>query len=99
MHSHKPLFLVIEDHPEVAQNNCCFLQKIQPSAHCVCVETPEQGLARLELESPELVVLDLQFGTITGEQSAKPGIELLRQIFEQFPDPNILVYTSTGRRK
>ncbi|MDJ0674777.1 MAG: DNA-binding response regulator [Calothrix sp. MO_167.B42] len=94
MHSHTPLFLVIEDHPEVAQNNCCFLQKVEASANCICVETPEQGLERLKLEMPELVVVDLQFGTISGEQSAKPGIELLRQIFEQYPNLNILVYTS-----
>lgn len=88
------LFLVVEDHPEVAQNNCDFLQRLQPESLCVKAETPEAALERLKLETPGLAVLDLQFGTISGEQSAQPGLDLLRLIFEQYPILNILVYTS-----
>jgi ATP/maltotriose-dependent transcriptional regulator MalT len=29
------MFLVVEDHPEVAQNNCDFLIKFDPSAVCL----------------------------------------------------------------
>ena len=91
----KPLvFLVIEDHPEVGQNNCEFLHMVEAQCSCIRVDTPKQGIEQLELELPNLVVVDLQFGTVGGEQSAKPGLALLRQIFERYPTLNILVYTS-----
>jgi len=94
MVSQIPTFLVVEDHPEVAQNNCLFLQKLDPTALCVIAQTPEEALKRLKLETPSLVVLDLQFGTIRGEQSAQPGLDLLQQIFTHYPTLNILIYTS-----
>lgn len=87
-------FLIIEDHPEVSQNNCEFLKMIEPQCHCINVDTPEKGLEQLKLEQPDLVVVDLQFGTLTGEESAKPGLALLKQIFDQYPAVNVLVYTS-----
>ena len=89
-----PLFLVIEDHPEVGQNNCEFLQIMEPQCCCVSVATPEKGAEQLEREVPNLLVVDLQFGTLGGEQSAKPGLALLKVIFEHYPTVNILVYTS-----
>jgi len=91
----KPLFfLVIEDHPEVNQNNCKFLQMLEPQCTCVGVSTPEEGIEQLELEIPDLLVVDLQFGTVGGGQSAKPGLAMLKQIFERYPTVNILVYSS-----
>ena len=87
-------FLIVEDHPEVAENNCRFLQKLEPSAICTIVENPEQAIERLTLEIPNLVVVDLQYGTITGINSAKPGLDFLAYIFEKYPNLNILVYTS-----
>lgn len=88
------VFLVIEDHPEVGQNNCEFLKMIEPECSCISVDTPEKGVEQLRQGMPDLVVVDLQFGTVGGEQSAKPGLELLKQIFEYYPTVNILVYTS-----
>lgn len=87
-------FLIIEDHPEVSQNNGEFLRMIDPQCCCINVDTPERGLDQLGQEKPDLVVVDLQFGTLTGEESAKPGLMLLKQIFEQHPMVNVLVYTS-----
>ncbi len=89
-----PFFLVIEDHPEVGQNNCEFLRLMEPQCSCVNVDTPEKGVEQMRQEISDLVVVDLQFGTVGGEQSAKPGIELLKQIFEYYPTVNVLVYTS-----
>ncbi len=94
MDTPQPLFLVVEDHPEVAQNNCDWLLRLEAQARCVKVETPEQALARLKLETPDLAVLDLLFGQTSGEQSAEPGLDLLRLIFEQYPSLNIMVYSS-----
>jgi DNA-binding NarL/FixJ family response regulator len=89
-----PLFLVVEDHPEVASNNCRFIQKLESSAVCIPVETPLQALERLRLETPDLIVVDLQYGTRSGEQSGKPGLVFLEQIFQDYPQLNILIYTS-----
>lgn len=94
MNGNLPLFLVIEDHPEVGQNNCEFLRTIAPQCSCISVDTPEKGAEQLKQAIPNLVVVDLQFGIVGGEQSAKPGLALLKQIFECYPTLNILVYTS-----
>lgn len=67
---------------------------VEAQCSCISVDTPDKGIEQLELELPNLVVVDLQFGTVGGEQSAKPGLALLRQIFERYPTVNILVYTS-----
>lgn len=92
--SPSPLFLVVEDHPEVASNNCRFIRRLEPLAVCIPVETPQQALKRLQLETPDLTVVDLQYSTRSGEQSAKPGLEFLAQIFRDYSQLNILIYTS-----
>lgn len=88
------LFLVVEDHPEVAHNNCKFLQMLDSSAVCIPIEDTQKVLERLQLETPDLVVVDLQFGSRDGTETAQPGLNLLRQIFKQYPTLNILIYTS-----
>ncbi|MBD2102640.1 response regulator transcription factor [Leptolyngbya sp. FACHB-261] len=90
----QPRFLVVEDHPEVAQNNCDWLQRLEAQARCIKLETPEQALDWLTLETADLVVVDLLFGQTSGEQSAEPGLDLLRRIFEQYPSLNVMVYSS-----
>jgi hypothetical protein len=94
MESKPPLFLILEDHPEVAQNNCLFLQKLCPKAICRISYTPAEALERLRLETPDLIIVDLLFGTSTGEQSAQSSLELLQHIFLHHPILNILIYTS-----
>lgn len=88
------IFLVIEDHPEVAQNNCLFLEKLEPTAICTIAATHPEALDRLSLEPIALAVVDLLVGTLTGDQSARNGIAFLQQILEQYPSLNILIYTS-----
>lgn len=94
MESKPPLFLILEDHPEVAENNGLFLQKLDPSAICAIVHTPAQALERLKLETPDLIVIDLLFGTSTGQQSPQASLELLKTIFQDYPLLNVLIYTS-----
>ncbi|WP_071187119.1 response regulator transcription factor [Trichormus sp. NMC-1] len=91
----KPLrFLVVEDHPEVAQNNCDFLRKFDSSAICVIASTPQEAIQRLKIETPDLIVLDLQFALPSGSQSAKSSLELLELIFNTYSYLNILIYSS-----
>lgn len=89
-----PVFLIIEDHPEVAQNNCLFLQKLEPTAICPIVYTHTAALERLKLEPIALAVVDLLVGTLTGEQSALNGIAFLQQVLREYPTLNMLIYTS-----
>lgn len=90
----KSLFLILEDHPEVAQNNCIFLQKFNPEAICQITHTHTAALERLKLETPDLVIVDLLFGTLTGVQSAQKSLDFLQQVFQNYPKLNILIYTS-----
>jgi DNA-binding NarL/FixJ family response regulator len=92
--SQPPIFLVIEDHPEVAQNNCLFLEQVDPTAICTIATTHPEALERLKLEPIALAVVDLLVCTLTGEQSAKNGIAFLRHVLQQYPTLNILIYTS-----
>ncbi len=88
------IYLIIEDHPEVAQNNCLSLQSVDTEANCTIVSTPAAAIEFLAQQSPSLAVVDLQFGSASGEQSAQDGLNLLKHIFEQHPLLNILIYTS-----
>lgn len=97
MADRQPVFLILEDHPEVAQNNCLFLQKIHPEAICVIAATPREALERLKLETPDLIIVDLLFSTLSGEQTAQASLELLQQIFQEYSLLNILIYTSEYR--
>ena len=91
----KPLlFLVVEDHPEVAQNNCDFLRKFDSSALCAIANTHQEALQRLQIQTPDLIVLDLQFITPSGSQSAKSAFQLLELIFDAYSSLNILIYSS-----
>ncbi|NBD16606.1 MAG: DNA-binding response regulator [Cyanobacteria bacterium] len=94
MNADAPLYLVIEDHPEVAQNNCLSLQKLDEQARCVIVSNPTEALEFLTQQIPTMAVVDLQFGSVRGEQSAQDGLNLLKHIFDDYPDLNILIYTS-----
>lgn len=94
MNTNSPIFLIVEDHPEVAENNSFFLQKLDQNAVCIMVDRPEKALARLKLEMPSLAVIDLQFSTESGDQLAQPGLNLLQHIFANYPNLNILIYTS-----
>jgi DNA-binding NarL/FixJ family response regulator len=94
MSSQARRFLIIEDHPEVSQNNCEFLRMMEAQCQCISVDTPEAGIEQLKQEIPDLIVVDLLFGTLIGKASAKPGLALLKEIFEHYPTVNVLVYSS-----
>ncbi|NEO90503.1 MAG: response regulator transcription factor [Moorea sp. SIO3G5] len=88
-----PVFLVVDDHLEVAENNTLYLKSLEKSARCVIAETPKKAFEILDWHTPDLIVVDLHFSTITGDLSAKPGLNLLQNIFQNYPSLNVLVYT------
>ncbi|MEN9245895.1 MAG: response regulator, partial [Thermostichales cyanobacterium SRBZ-1_bins_19] len=87
-------FLIVEDHPEVATNNCEWLQRLDSQATCIVVHSPVEARSKLAHELPDLVVTDILYGQTSGEQSAEPGLELLRHIFETYPTLNVMAYSS-----
>ncbi len=88
------LFLVLEDNPEMAENNCRFLQQIEPEARCLWESKPEAVTSRLAMEQPDLLVIDLLFGDTQGHLSAQPGLDCLADICERYQHLNVLVYTA-----
>ncbi|MGI0480481.1 LuxR C-terminal-related transcriptional regulator [Geminocystis sp. CENA526] len=88
------VFLVVEDHPEVGENNCKYLQEISPSATCILSENPTQARNVLKKQAVDLIILDLQFGNVSGVNSARDGLDFLQFLFVEYPYLNILVYTS-----
>ena len=90
----RPIFLVIEDHPEVAHNNCLFLEKINPKAICTIANTHAKALERLQLEPVSLAVVDLLEDSLTGVQSAQNGLAFLQAVLQSYPTLNLLIYTS-----
>ncbi len=87
-------FWVVEDHPEMAKNNCEWLQKIDVEARCDIIADPLKAQQKLETAQPDLLITDLLYGQTSGEQSAQPGLTLLKYVFTQHPHLNILVYSS-----
>jgi response regulator of citrate/malate metabolism len=85
MQSNSPIFLVIEDHPEVAQNNCLFLKQIDPTATCTIAATHPEAFERLSLQPIALAVVDLLVGTVSGEQSAQNAVIFLQKVLEKYP--------------
>jgi len=87
-------FLIVEDHPEVATNNCEWLQRVDSEATCMIVHSPYDARTKLAQDLPDLVVTDILYGQTSGEQSAEPGLDLLRYIFETYPTLNVMAYSS-----
>lgn len=88
------IFWIVEDHPEVAQNNSNWLQKLDENAHCLIFSSPEEAELRLKSEVPNLIVVDLLYGQVSGVQSAIPGLNFLSFLLQNHPELNILIYSS-----
>ncbi len=91
------LFLIVEDHPEIAENNASWLKRLNTNCRIVTAIHPNQAFEHLGVETPDLAIVDLLYGTMKGEQSAEPGLLFLSKIFEQHKTLNVLVYSSEYR--
>jgi len=77
--------LVIEDEPVLARNIALYLAR--QGLSCQLAESGEQGLALLDEQRPDVVVLDHNL-------PGKPGLEVLRQLRER--EPHLPVVMTTG---
>ena len=92
--SDKNLFWIIEDHLEVAHNNCDWLKKLEIESECLIFSNPNQAQERLEIEQPDLIILDLLYGQSSGIQSAELGLNFLSFLLKNYSQFNILIYSS-----
>lgn len=97
MSAQSSLFLIVEDHPEISENNASWLKRLNSDCRIVTAIHPNEASEYLRGEIPDLVVVDLLYGTMSGDQSAEAGIVFLRDIFEQYETLNVLVYSSEYR--
>ena len=88
------LFLIVEDHPQMAENIDRSLKLLEPSAHCTIASNPEQAKERLKLQKFALITVDLMYGKTVAKQSAQVGLDLITYIFENYPNLSILVHSS-----
>lgn len=88
------LFLIVEDHSMMAQMIAKSLQKLEPESYCVIAENISQAKERLKLETPNLITVDLMFKERSGKNSGQEGLHFLDYILEEYPQLNILVYST-----
>ncbi len=88
-----PTFLVVDDHPTIRDIHRYCLAELDDQAQCIDCATPEEALEWLQLQLPDLAVVDLMY-VVQGIQTAKPGLALLAEIFDRYPQLNLLVCTS-----
>lgn len=80
--------VIADDHP-VVRAGLRALFELEPEL-CVVAEasTPDEAVAAVERESPDVVLMDLQFG------SAATGVDATRRIRRLDPRPYVLVLTN-----
>lgn len=88
------LFLIVEDHPTMAEMIAKSLKQLEPDAYCVTATNIKQAQERLKLEMPELITVDLTFKDKRGKNSGQPGLDFLLTLFQEYPYLDILVYST-----
>lgn len=91
-------FLVVDDHESVLIGIEGFLTQQYPGVNVYSALTVESALAKVQISSPELVIMDLSIPMINGEKaSPESGLQLLRTLLEKYPMMNIVVQSAHVR--
>ncbi len=83
----KPVILVIDDEKAIRQSIRYFLEDYD--YRVLEAENGRIGLEQLEVETPDLVLVDLRM-------PEKDGLEVLSTVTKNFPDMPIIVMSGTG---
>ncbi|MBE9060108.1 sigma factor-like helix-turn-helix DNA-binding protein [cf. Phormidesmis sp. LEGE 11477] len=86
-------YLIVEDDGETAEFNSLYIKMFDTDANCINVASPIEAKQQLEREQPRLIIVDILYRDAVGERSSKPGLNLLRDILDDYPQLNVLVYT------
>ncbi|MGI0494456.1 response regulator [Alkalinema pantanalense CENA528] len=87
--------LIIDDHEMVLGGTKSVLAGQYPEAEIYEARTAQQGIESVQMVNPDLAVIDLSMPEMIGKTAKVDiGIQLLRQIMEDFPTLNIVVQTA-----
>ena len=87
--------LIVEDHQSVQENLVNRLQQQYPEAKLATACTAEQALQKLTEQLPDVMMMDLAVPAQIGDEPEQDhGIQLLRTILENYPELNIVVWSS-----
>ena len=91
----KSRILIIDDHAMVLGGTTTALKIHYPEAELYTAQTAQQGLEQVKVVSPDVIIIDLSMPERTGEAAkVDTGIQLLRQIMNDFPHLNIVVQSA-----
>lgn len=87
--------LVVDDHESVLDGTILALKQQYASAEILKAQTTEEAIAKIHSFQPNLVVMDLSLPEQAGNAAkAEHGIELLREILQDYPILNIVVQSA-----
>ena len=91
----KSRILVIDDHTMVLGGTTTALKTHYPDAELYTAQTAQQGLEQVKVVSPDVIIIDLSMPETIGEVAkVDTGIQLLRQIMNDYPHLNIVVQSA-----
>lgn len=91
----KSRILVIDDHVMVLGGTTTALKIHYPDAELYTAQTAQQGLEQVKVVNPDVIIIDLSMPEKIGEAAkVDTGIQLLRQIMNDFPHLNIVVQSA-----
>jgi DNA-binding NarL/FixJ family response regulator len=83
--------LIVEDHPIVSESLTKLIQSSIPGLECYPFTTGHEGLAFLNGNKPDIILLDINLPDMS-------GIEFCQEAISRFPGLRILVITSIEHR-
>ena len=93
-----PTILVIDDHESVLDGTILALRQQYPEAEILKAQTTQDAISKLHSFKPNLVVMDLSLPKQTGDlPKSDTGIELLRNVLQNYPTLDIVVQSANVR--
>ena len=91
----KPSILVVDDHPTILNGTINVICSEHPEANILKTQTAQETLSSIQSHQFDLVVMDLSIPDRIGESAKiELGIQLLRNLLQEYPQQNFLVQTS-----
>lgn len=95
----QPTFLVVDDHEIVLKGTISALEKSFPESDIVIASSATAALASVENFQLDMVLLDLSIPLIEGGHAqTEIGLNILKQLMEQYRDLNFTVLSSYIQR-
>ena len=87
--------LVVDDHESVLDGTILALKQQYPQAQILKAQTTQDAIAKIHSFKPNLVVMDLSLPKQVGDTpKSDMGIELLRNVLENYPTLDIVVQSA-----